>query len=262
MRAMTRAVVVDIEVHWGYSVREPMYTASQPSYRLPPQTTMIGALAYPYAKTNKIPECITLSGALYSSATRIAGLIKWVTVKNPLGPLGPIATNDISRLLLVLGVRREHIYRGSRFIWGVQPVGKIYAPSTVFRAVYIVEDGKAADIARMAYSIVRMGSRESLVDVKKVVVSRIIRVKKRPVTTLYYFPSRLAREVRGIYFRENMLTPFSDYYKLGAIRNSWRYTEEYIIPRNPVDVEPSSNAEAVAIEETGEQIIVPVEVVE
>ena len=257
-----KAVIADIEVHWGYSVREPLYTAAQPSYKLPPPTTMIGALAYPYSKMKNVPECIIRESSLFSSTISVSNFIRWVTVRNPLGPLGPIVTNDISRLSLVLGVRREHVYPGSRYLWGVQLVGKVYAPSTTLRTIYLVEDEYVRDFIEAVYSIVRIGSRESLANTKNVIVSEVNETKLRPIPTLYYFPLRLAREIRGAYFKEKFLSPRNEFYKLGVVRDVQRYMEEYIIPREPVDVDPSDIAKAIVIEKIKEYIVVPKEVLE
>ncbi len=260
---MVRIVHVEVELHWGYSIKEPLYTASQPTYKLPPQTTVVGALAYPYAYINRLPENIVDGDKLYSTTVRLASMIRWVSIRNTMAPLGPIETMDINRLILVLGIRRAHIYPGSRFLWGVQPIGKIYSPSWKLEIMILPEKERVNGIARLAYSIVRLGCRESLVSVDRVEVVDANVSRQEFVSTSYYFPRRLAREISGNYMVTHMPTLTSEFYRLAHITDPRRFIEEYIIPRDPVgriDVRLAEDAIAILNPVNNDHVIIPKEV--
>ncbi|RLG82006.1 MAG: type I-A CRISPR-associated protein Cas5 [Thermoprotei archaeon] len=259
---MAKAIIIDLELHWGYSIKEPLYTASQPTYKLPPQTTVVGALAYPYAYVNRLPENVVDGDKLYSTTRCLASMIKWVSVRNTMAPLGPIETMDINRLILVLGIRRAHLYPGSKFIWGVQPVGKVYSPFQKLEVLVIPSENRVDEVAKLAYSIVRLGCKEGITAVNNVKIIDINVSKQNMVSTSYYFPKRLAKNMVGNYIITYMPTLSKNFYRLAYITDPHKFMEEFIIPREKIDVVPSDEAIVLYIPYNREYLIVPKEVLE
>jgi len=47
-----------LDLHWGYTVRQPGATAAQSAYVLPPPTTVVGAFANPLARILGVPDYV------------------------------------------------------------------------------------------------------------------------------------------------------------------------------------------------------------
>jgi CRISPR-associated protein Cas5a/b/c len=204
--------------HWGFSVRIVTESAGAQYYPYPPPSTLIGALAYGLSALKGLPECrlSASSGgraALLSNAASTYGIVRWAAFafSDELSVVQRSAAVGYSDFIRAF---RLPYQRGARHTWeqrdmwyGVSAHGKVYACGAGFKAFYLIDEGRLkdlgvndSDLLTAAYSIVRIGVRESLVSVTAVEASRDIRASmaeevKRPFETEYYFPARLAEDV-------------------------------------------------------------------
>jgi CRISPR-associated protein Cas5a/b/c len=254
---MVKAVRATIVFHWGYSIKHPMYSASQPALKFPPPTTLIGALSYPYTRVNG-PEVESKSGQLYSSSIRLLDHVLWACYKIvDFDPRMLVETRDIIRALIVPYVRSEHVYPGSKFLWAIQVHGKVCAPALKLDTVFIVDDDSAETVSQYAWGIARVGSKESIVSVESVSVLDIETEEKSDVvSTSFCFPKELAQNIKGGYVEEMMPAPSREWFMLGTIRDVSKYMQAFAIPIEKVEVSLSSTATALYVKGL-EPIIVP-----
>ncbi|RLF03498.1 MAG: type I-A CRISPR-associated protein Cas5 [Thermoprotei archaeon] len=256
------AVRAVIEFHWGYSVKRPVFSAAQPAHIVPPPKPLLGAFARVIASVRRWPEAFIEEDALYSTAARLLDEILWAALAliderfiSPL--LGLVETRDVIRALIAPYQRRNNIYPGSPFLFGIQPHGKVYAPSMRALATFLVRSEEAA---YLAYALQCMGSRESIISVYEIEVGEARPLRQSEVETLYYFPARLGSVERGAFMRELLSAPNKDHYLLGRVHDVAANWEEYIVPLEPVSVAPSPRA-AVVADPAGTPLIVPRDVV-
>ncbi len=200
-------VLVEGFLHWGFSVRVVSESAAAHPYLAPPPSTLIGALAYGLSVVKGFSECLEVDGGLYSSAVKAKELVRWAAfayaAKGKVFGL-PAPHTDMVKVF------RLPYQRGARHTWDQKDMwfgacghGKVYAPLMGFKILYLIDDDRASgelsehDIVKACYSICRLGSRESLVSVTNVEVSRRIEELTRcPVKTRFYFPRRLVKSYR------------------------------------------------------------------
>jgi len=256
-----KAVVVEALLHWGYSVKRPVFSAAQPALRVPSPTTFLGALARSKAYIDKLPEVVG-GEKPYSSTVELLDVVPWASMalvdEDYVNPVtGLIETHDILRAVIAPYLRRENVYPGSPMLFGPQPHGKIYAPGMRVEVVYLVRRG---DVLRYAYGIMALGSKESIVSVSS---AREVDVEEAGgvVETRFYFPRRLASKVEGNYLTETLSSPHRDHYAVAEVKDLYVNWEEYVVPIRPVRVTPSG--EAAVLRDSEERVLlVPREVVE
>lgn len=265
------AVRALLEFHWGYSVKRPLFSASQPALLVPPPTTLLGALARAAAYFHGWPETIQEGQALYSSARLLLEKIRWAAAalvdERFVGPLlGPAETRDLTRALIAPYQRADHAYPGSPMLFGVQPHGKVYAPSMRVAVFFLATDEKVGDYARCILSV---GSKESVVSVDGVEVSEVRVVGAHEVETCYYFPSDLgdvlqspgnAEKRRAL--RELLSIPDVSHYELARVKDLEANWREFVVPLGRVRVRLASERAAAVLDPEGEVVVVPRWVVE
>ena len=253
---MVKAVKATIVFHWGYSIKHPMYSASQPALKFPPPTTLIGALSYPYTRVNG-QEVKSVGGQLYSSSITVLDHVLWACYKIVnVDPRILVETRDIVKVLIAPYVRSENVYPGSRFLWAIQVHGKICAPTLKLDTVFIVRDNSAKTVSRFAWGIARVGSRESIVSVESVDVLDVEIEKSNVVSTSFCFPKQLAQNISGGYVEETLPALSREWFMLGTIRDVSTYMQAYVIPVEKVEVSLSPDAIALHIKGL-EPVIVP-----
>jgi CRISPR-associated protein Cas5a/b/c len=237
MAGIKGAVSLRIQFHWGYSVKEPIFTASQPPFRIPPQSTLIGALSYPIS-VRKRPE---IEGEV-SEAIQTLKLCPWVTYRFlDDDPSQLIETMDINRVSLSLGVRSEHL--NPRTLWGIQPHGKIYAPSSEMEVVYFTRDPDF--VGERAWGIVRVGTKESLVSVEEVEVREVSPIDSEEIEILHLTPLDIVTSPYGSYMIVRLPELRPEWYELRLGRGI--DYKRYILPLNSVRV---SLKDAVALRDS------------
>ncbi len=253
---MVKAVKASIVFHWGYSIKHPMYSASQPALKFPPPTALIGALSYPYIRTSG-SEVNSVGNQLYSSSVAILDRILWTCYKVVnIHPGILVESRDIVRVSIAPYIRSEHVYPGSKFLWAIQVHGKICAPTLKLDTVFIVRSESAKDLSHFAWGIVRVGSRESIVSVESVDIFDVETEKSNVVSTSFCFPKRLAQSISGGYVEELLPTLSREWFMLRVIRDVSAYMQTYIIPVEKVEASLSSEAAALYVKGL-EPIIVP-----
>ncbi len=265
-----KAVVVDVELHWGFSSKIPLATAAQPTFKLPPPTTLLGALAY--AINYGGPEVEISGNVLKSPAARLFNYIPWITLRTiyPDNPGLLVETLDVNRISLVLGIRAENIAKNpARYFWGVQPHGKIVFPCMEIEVVYLVKNDRVEEIARAAWGIVRIGTRESLASVKGVEVRdlKIIDInelKEKKVRIAHATPLNLINTIHGEpgknYVEIDLPKYNQRWFEYSLTKNPFELITRYIVPIKELEIEPSSSG-AVLIDTRNVNYIVPIDVV-
>jgi CRISPR-associated protein Cas5a/b/c len=211
------ALLVEGVFHWGFSVRLVTESAGAQYYPYPPPSTLIGALAYGVSSVKGLPESIISpagkgSNTILSTVAQIHRAVRWATFayssKFPQRPVGAVGYSDFIRAFRLPYQRgQRHTWDQSDMWYGVNAHGRIYACGAGFKAIYLVNEKglkelelSETDLLRAAYSIVRIGARESLVSVVSAEVTRDVEAQrsgevKEPLEIEYYFPARLAKEV-------------------------------------------------------------------
>jgi CRISPR-associated protein Cas5a/b/c len=249
------AVSAAIQVHWGFRVALPLYTATQPTFKIPPPTTLLGALAYQALRTSR-PEVIIEGGSLLSSTVELLNVINWVTGRfQDFNPKAAIEVIDLTRYITTLGVRTGNLYPGSPYIWAVQGRGKVYLPSVTLEAVYLTRDPESVE--RWATGIWRLGSRECPVSVVEVNTYPVELAPVDVVTTSFMLPEYLVKEViEGDYIQENLPEPSREWYVLG-VKDPLKLLKRFIIPSTSVKVRVDPDKTTVLRDSKGDYYIVP-----
>ncbi|MEM1898807.1 MAG: type I-A CRISPR-associated protein Cas5a [Sulfolobales archaeon] len=223
-----KLVVVKARIFWGYSIKQPTQTAAQDSIPLPPPTTVLGAIAAPYAKYFKLPETLKIGGNTYSTTAKllIDDLIKYCSA----GLLESTAVkySDTSRSIML--IYQKHKER--KYHFAAQAVGKVYTPSWKenLLLVYIVDDKYSELISKISWGIISLGSKEGIVSVCDVITSDVkkLEVRNQLVKTPFITPSRIAFCEAGC--AEIKLCRISpDSYLSGSVC----VEEDYLVPIHP-----------------------------
>jgi len=259
---MLKALLVELKLHWGYSVKQPAFSATQPSFRLPPPTTLIGAFAAAAAMSEGWPEVYLGEDSVYSSAARILASVPWATLRTlTMDPDLLAETRDLARVLIAPYVRRDNLYPGSPYVWAVQSHGKIYVPAAVLEVLYIVRGGEADKLYKYAWGITRLGSKESIVSVDRVEVLDASPAQLSEAETSFGFPRHAAAGIEGSFTVYRLPAPGADWFKLGVVRDASAFMADFIIPKGSVKVRLSNRGAALIVGGLG-AVIVPREVVE
>jgi len=264
------AIRVEVEFHWGYSVKRPIFSASQPALFVPPPTSLVGALAGAAGYMKGWPEVFqrelparqgrrrSPTSEFYSSTAKILEEVVWaslaLTDSRFIGPLIGIAeTRDIIRSLIAPYQRRVHVYPGSKTLFGVQPHGKIYAPSMHAHVIYLAKSEEAVSWAR---AIGRIGNKESIVSMVSTEVGEAKVLEGiSNVETCYYFPAELGDVMeRSGFIREVLSIPREAHYGLAAVQDIESVWREFIVPLKRIRVKLGDNA--IAVKDPSEELVV------
>jgi len=231
-----KVLKVHIKLHWGFSVRKPFFSASQPSFKVPPPTTLIGALSRALAYSKKMPEVLVISSGkktYYSSTIKLLKYCKWASLalvdENLLPREGLVETHDIMRAVIAPYVRRENIPRG--MLYAPQAHGRIYSPDLDILVTYFVEDPYAEQLQKIAWGITALGCKESIASTVDIKVLNLKEYKENIVKTRFYFEKDLAEDVKGDYIEDYLTLPSEEHFELA----STKYTlTTFIIPLSVV----------------------------
>jgi CRISPR-associated protein Cas5a/b/c len=263
---MILGLTIKAEYHWGYWIRVPYSSKLQLSLPLPPPTTLLGALASGLVREGllKGPNGERLSGELLITSIKV-GRRGRVDFRSPASLLDDalitasaalsdkkyaFITEDVNRYVTLLfqeakipeKVGEEMIPRRylPKYRTGAICCGKVYYPSGPIEAVYLFDlaklenivDGDPAHALEIAaWNINRIGSKESLVTIKKVSCMELSKsdIGKGVVKTKFYFPSSAGRALSGPFYTEV-------FWRRGWGRLDPPIFEEYVIPgsRTPI----------------------------
>lgn len=221
--------LVELEVFSGLSVFLPLTSTSAPVYPLPPPTTLVGALAYPYLRLSNTQEHIQESEVTYSPAIKLLDNILYASA----GALGYIVTRDVERLYQAIYQRRERWSEKYKELW--YTIGIRGVVNYLNNKLYILYISNKEDILYYTHGITRIGRKEGHVSVTRVVIKQLDEVIKSTkegevFETIFYTPTKLA-----VCDPTTSITMFMP--KL--TRTNFTYTlkadlDEYYIPKNIV----------------------------
>jgi len=199
-------IKVGLSTHWGYSFKRTLFSKTRDSYLLPPPTALIGALAYGLARVKDISEEILSNGGWISSSNIVRDFIRSVNIKVN-APL-----HHHSDLAKIWWYRA----RERRVKFDAVATGKVYIPAInnlpSIEAIYVIDELKLRDIRKedlllAAYSIVRLGSKESLTSVMSVSYGEAKELSEREVTTSYSFWYDLVESIDGDVITQYVVDP-------------------------------------------------------
>ncbi|RLG87853.1 MAG: type I-A CRISPR-associated protein Cas5 [Thermoprotei archaeon] len=258
---------VDISFHWGFSVKKPFYSATQPCYRVPPPTSLLGALARGVQYLKRGSEVIVEQSAYYSSVKLLLETVPYTFFSfrdvNVEPTLGLPVTMDITRVLLAPYLRAEHAAK-PEYRFGIQPHGKVYAPCLKATLGYLIKEIEEDYVdlnvlEKAAWCISSLGTKESLVAVHRVQLLKLKKLDRREVSTKFWFEKDLVENtLLGSYLIESLPLPSLEGYKIG-IRDVFKQHKVFIVPL--IEVKVSVNERALCLSDGEEVYVVPKEVV-
>ncbi|MCF8884323.1 MAG: type I-A CRISPR-associated protein Cas5a [Candidatus Nezhaarchaeales archaeon] len=254
---MILGLLVRAEYHWGYWVRTPFSSKFQASLPLPPPTTLVGALASSLVKRNLLRDLDgkTVSGEIIFVEIK-TGKKRKVDFRSPASILDDALLNasaalsngrrafimdDLNRYVTLLFQEKT---QGRRYLpkyrTGAIYCSKIYYPSGIMDIAYlfdysklekIIEGDPVKALIEAGWSIDRIGSKESIVTIRKVSCRKFDEsmILRGSTKTRFYFPSRFGKVLEGDYYTEI-------FWRRGWGRYDEPIFEEYILPgsRSPV----------------------------
>lgn len=230
-------------LHWGFSVRTPFMSGAQLSYRVPPPTTIVGALAHAYfAKQGNRREVSLHNGKLVS---RVVEFVKKFGIKYATCTcFRTVQFQSVVRYFIGFYLAREMYddFRKNRIrvpedLFGPVSFGYVAAPTATFMVVLIARERIDNDVF---YSVTRIGSRESIVcpnpELKVEVFSRSDLTECKPGDFVddvrFPFPQEAAHKIKGVYVTEQCFIPYAErdfiiYYTQGP---KLEYVKDIVVP--------------------------------
>jgi len=188
--------LIDVRIHWGFSVRTFPGSAAQQSYLILPPTTILGALAYGLTSTGFVKsEVYEKDGIIHSAAIKLIEefwpIYATVELRDP--TIAP--PRSLQMIKYLSAFYRAWLLDVETKIQSLKlaelrsPIGVGYtvAPTATLRVAIIA----TREIPREAlWSIVRLGSRESLASVLNVsiVKAEVSKPQKGIIETRFAFP--------------------------------------------------------------------------
>lgn len=245
-------LTVRAEYHWGYWVRVPFTTKLQSSLPVPPPTTLIGALAGGLVREGflKSLDGNKISGEMFvvnkedlrSPASLLDDAL--ITASAAFPPRRyAFLMDDINRYVTLLfqakikeKIGEEEIPRRylPQYRTGAIHCGKVYYPSGPIDLAYlfnldklksVIEGDPIRALEVSSWNITRIGSKESLVSIKRVSCKELNKsdIRKGIVKTRFYFPSRAGKVQNGLYYTEML-------WRRGWGRHDPPIFDEYVVP--------------------------------
>lgn len=199
--------LVDIIFYWGFSIRTIGSSAASLSYLIPPPQTLIGALSWSLTRALGFPEVVNNASATKLFIDR--SIVLWSSAKiNGLA----MPYSDLVKLERSPYQRESYRVEEARQ-FGVSSMGRIYAPGLKATIAYVIDVEKLSVLLRdlgmnvdplellklATYSIIRVGSKESIVTVTNVKIVDPRDVYDNVVETSFYVPRICATNVKGVY---------------------------------------------------------------
>jgi CRISPR-associated protein Cas5a/b/c len=162
-------------------------TKSRPSFKIPPLTTIIGALSYPLAKIKGYSE----SGVAYMPAL-LASIIKgvYITISGSLIPYSSISKMWFYR-------EEEKIVKSDVYAYQRIYFGGFLRPNPPITLIYIFDPIKSEEklgnkwmeeIVISAWSISRLGDKESIVSISNIEEGFADEIYTKEITTNFLIP--------------------------------------------------------------------------
>lgn len=258
---MKSILLVDIVFSWGHMIRPPYQSGGGQALPYPPPTTLIGALAAPYLRLREPVEIIYHDKKAYSPAAKLLDIVSYAVMGYP----KPCVTEiiDINKYYSYAYLRPKY-KKDERFWSAAIGTGKIYSPSNAVIA-YIVEQEYGEELAKAAWGITRIGSKEGLVSVRnvKLVKKPTVIEEQKTISTIFPTPLNIVEpreNCRIIYFWKIMREAYTSYMP----KEYEEYLDKYVVPEftsrvygGSMKVKPLENA--VVVETPYSPLILPKE---
>uniref|UniRef100_A0A7J2TCD2 Type I-A CRISPR-associated protein Cas5 n=1 Tax=Ignisphaera aggregans TaxID=334771 RepID=A0A7J2TCD2_9CREN len=181
--------LIELQTFSPISISAPLTYLSSPVYPLPPPTTLIGALAYPILREslNELEQgCSTAKKLLEHVTYAVAGAG------------GYVMSRSIERMYNTIyqkpnrwAIDKKHESHPLR--WSILVAGYVQYLNNSLYVLYISKD---KNILRYVYGISRVGKKEGVVSVEKVLIDEvskyIVRDPPSAIETIFYTPSYIA----------------------------------------------------------------------
>ncbi len=166
---MKNLLLVEIVFSWGFMVHNPHASGPKHTLPYPPPSTLIGALANPYARSRRNTETIIVNGEYYSPASQ---LIPDIISYSVLGYIDGYAVihEDLVRSVIYPYIKPVHREKEENW-FAVYSIGKTFFEGKAVIA-YIVNEKHAEELSKIAWGLHRIGSKEGIVTVTNVTVIR------------------------------------------------------------------------------------------
>ena len=195
----TYLALVKMQTFSPISIAVPLTYLSSPVYPLPPQTTLLGALAYPLLRNS--PKELEQS---CSPTVKLLDHVVYATA----GAEGYTITRTIERMYNTVyqkssrwieadkaeatPIDRKGEKGGEKLRWGILATGYV---TYLNNSLYILYISKSIDILQYVYGITRIGKKEGLVSVEEVLIdeaNKYIDASATKAETIFYVPRHLA----------------------------------------------------------------------
>lgn len=233
-----KILVIDAEVHWGYSIKIANVGKAQPALYVPPPSTLIGAISLPLAKHRGAGETIRNGKNVFSIAFMYKPMFTGAACKIiGIGTYWEDINRNIIALFQVPGRRLNPKYR-----FNATPVGKIYSPRQDIRMLFVVKEKIASEmlgenwqneIQLAGWEMSRLGSKESIISVEQVRLDDTSVINNGQSSTSFYFPKTAADIIKGEFFYSDF---WGDNHQFGLTPQ----LVKYVIPGTRAPVVKSS----------------------
>jgi CRISPR-associated protein Cas5a/b/c len=206
-----------LKPHGVIALRASPQSKMRISFRHPPPTSLIGALAYPLFNGNRTEIVLNEYGKVKSKADELRSMLINVALSSKKGLMyGPLF--KINRLY----------HNTAESAVTSLPLNIIYGEADyLYRIAYIFDKEKLTnytlkDLERAAWGITRLGSRESVVNVENVKTTRIEVSRVNVAKTFFSYSLDKVKNVRGKYDMELVVdwknNEIGDYSRTDRIR--------------------------------------------
>ena len=229
------------DVFSNISIFYPLTSKAAPAYPLPPPTTLVGALAYPYLRSREPSEYY--NG--YSPAVKLLDVIHYASA----GAYAYHIMKDIERIYQHVYLRKDHWSKlEMAFTVSVRGV-TTYLDNELF-VLYVSRDRKVLDYI---YGITRIGRKECHVALRDVVIEKLEDVvsHRRIFNTVFYTPTAIAECSKAI----RLSMPKLDKYNFSGTTQP--LLEEYFVPNGLEPMECELGPQGLLIEIDGMAIAIP-----
>lgn len=224
---MPSSLMVTLRSHGIIALRVSPQSKMRISFKHPPPTSLIGALAYPLFSEDRREMVMSEDGKVKSVADMLRDMLIGVTISSKGGLMyGPL-------------------FRINRLYHGVAESAVTSLPVTVtysecdspLRVIYIFDDEKLTnytinDLKRAAWGITRIGSRESIVNVEDVKASKVEISNTKIAKTSFSYPLEKVKSVKGRYDVELVVdwrrSEVGDYSRVDKIKMAYPLEENVV----------------------------------
>ncbi|MEM3804436.1 MAG: type I-A CRISPR-associated protein Cas5a, partial [Conexivisphaerales archaeon] len=188
-----------VTCHWGYTIKVPDVSKAQPAVKLPPPSSIIGAICMPLARRMELGEVIYDGNNIASTVSKFGDMFKAAGARIR----GSSSYWEDKNRYLILQFQQPHRRGSPNFMFGAIPTGKIFAPGLQIDLALLVDETLAKEklgdswekeLQLAALQISRLGSKESIVSSSNVVIDAA-NPSKSKVETSYYFPIDAANPI-------------------------------------------------------------------